>query len=86
MLLKVQSDLQHLILGIPFTTKESTSCSRMKSTFGLACRKFIVADEDAEIIRLMKDAGGILIGTLFILLLTCIARPTWEERNGNIRR
>lgn len=49
-------------LGVPFTTKESTACKGLKWSFGLVCRKYCIAPEDAEVVRLMKEAGGILIG------------------------
>ncbi|EEB11672.1 amidotransferase subunit A, putative [Pediculus humanus corporis] len=50
------------LLGIPFTTKESTSCKGLNYTFGLLARKGEKGTEDAEVVRLMKEAGGILLG------------------------
>ncbi|KAK6626656.1 hypothetical protein RUM44_009132 [Polyplax serrata] len=49
-------------LGIPFTTKESSSCEGLSLTFGLVARKGVKGKEDAEVVRLMKKAGGILLG------------------------
>ncbi|KAK9752655.1 Amidase [Popillia japonica] len=49
-------------LGVPFTAKESASSKGLKWTFGLVARKNIVAEEDAAVIRLMKQAGAIQIG------------------------
>lgn len=49
-------------LGIPFTTKESTSCKGLNNTFGLLSRKEKKGEEDAEVVRLMKEAGAILLG------------------------
>lgn len=49
-------------LGIPFTTKETTCCKGLSFTFGLLSREGIKGTEDAEVVRLMKKAGGILLG------------------------
>uniref|UniRef100_A0A1B6C263 Amidase domain-containing protein n=2 Tax=Clastoptera arizonana TaxID=38151 RepID=A0A1B6C263_9HEMI len=49
-------------LGVPFTSKESTASKGMKFTFGMISRKNMVATEDAEIVKAMKNAGGILVG------------------------
>lgn len=48
--------------GVPFTAKESASSKGLKWTLGLVARKNIVAEEDAAVIRLMKQAGAIQIG------------------------
>lgn len=48
-------------LGVPFTTKESTKCKGMRHTLAIKCRIDVVADEDAEVITKMKEAGGILL-------------------------
>lgn len=50
------------ISGVPFTSKESTAAEGMSFTFGIFARKGRKAKEDAEIVRLMKKAGGILLG------------------------
>lgn len=50
------------ITGVPFTTKESTACEGLSNTFALVCRKGIKATEDADVVKLMKKAGGILLG------------------------
>jgi len=50
------------LLGVPFTSKESTHCKGMNISFGLKIRKGIKASEDADIIRFMKEAGAILLG------------------------
>ncbi|KRT82571.1 amidase [Oryctes borbonicus] len=49
-------------LGIPFTAKESTASKGLKWTLGLVVRKNFVAEEDAAVVQLMKEAGGIQIG------------------------
>ncbi|XP_026290083.1 fatty-acid amide hydrolase 2 isoform X1 [Frankliniella occidentalis] len=48
-------------LGVPFTTKESTSCKGMNFSMGMVARKGLKAEDDADVIKLMKEAGGILI-------------------------
>lgn len=53
---------QKPFLGVPFTSKESTSSKGMNFSCGLASRKRIKATEDADIVKHMKSAGGILIG------------------------
>lgn len=50
-------------LGVPFTTKDSTAVGGKLQTCGLIARKTTKAKEDAECIRLMKEAGGIIIAT-----------------------
>lgn len=57
-----QDFIEKPFLGVPFTTKESTSCKGMKWSFGLVCRKHIIAQEDAEMVKNMKNAGAILLG------------------------
>ncbi|KAF2904205.1 hypothetical protein ILUMI_01966 [Ignelater luminosus] len=61
-------------LGVPFTTKESTACKGMKSTYGLICRKDATATEDADIVSLLKRSGGILLGVTNIPILNM-----WQE-------
>lgn len=50
-------------LGIPFTTKDSTAVKDKLHTLGLTSRRTVKAKEDAECIRLMKEAGAIIIAT-----------------------
>lgn len=50
-------------LGVPFTTKDSTAVGGKLQTLGLVSRKNQKAKEDAECIKLMKDAGAIIIAT-----------------------
>lgn len=49
------------LLGIPFTCKELTWMKGLHNSAGLVKRKNVVSTEDAEVIRLMKQAGGILL-------------------------
>ncbi|KAJ8712102.1 hypothetical protein PYW07_004944 [Mythimna separata] len=46
-------------LGVPFTAKESHAVSGMRHTLGLLCRHHVRAHEDAECVRLLRDAGAI---------------------------
>lgn len=50
-------------LGVPFTTKDSTAVSGKLHTLGLLSRKTVRSKEDAECIRLVKEAGGIILAT-----------------------
>ncbi|XP_055375777.1 fatty-acid amide hydrolase 2 [Condylostylus longicornis] len=50
-------------LGVPFTCKESTAVKGKLHTLGLISRRNIRAKEDAECVRLMKEAGAIIIAT-----------------------
>jgi fatty acid amide hydrolase 2 len=53
-------------LGIPFTTKDSTAVANKLQTLGLVARKNTKAKEDAECVKLMKEAGAIIIATTSI--------------------
>lgn len=50
-------------LGVPFTTKDSTAVKGKLHTLGLRSRSTMTASEDAECVRLMKEAGAIIIAT-----------------------
>lgn len=50
-------------LGVPFTTKDSTAVKDKLHTCGILARKHSKSKEDAECVRLMKEAGGIIIAT-----------------------
>lgn len=50
-------------LGVPFSTKDSTAVGGRLQTLGLVSRKNIKAKEDAECVKVMKDAGAIIIAT-----------------------
>ena len=45
--------------GVPFTAKESHAVSGMLHTLGIIARKHVRAHEDAECVRLMREAGAI---------------------------
>lgn len=53
-------------LGVPFTTKDSTAVGGKLHTCGIVARKNTKANEDAECVKLMKDAGAIIIATTSI--------------------
>ena len=55
--------LQKPFLGVPFTTKDSTAVSGKLHTLGITARKTCRAKEDAECVKLMKEAGAIIIAT-----------------------
>lgn len=50
-------------LGVPFTTKDSTAVAGKLHTLGITARKNYKAKDDAECVRLMKEAGAIIIAT-----------------------
>ncbi|KAH8335718.1 hypothetical protein KR074_012007 [Drosophila pseudoananassae] len=50
-------------LGVPFSTKDSTSVAGKLHTLGLVCRKSERSATDAECVRLMKESGAIIIAT-----------------------
>lgn len=50
-------------MGVPFTTKDSTAVANRLQTLGIVARKNHKASEDAECVKLMKQAGAIIIAT-----------------------
>lgn len=48
-------------LGVPFTTKDCFACKGLRQTAGLWLRRSMVAEEDADAIRVMKESGAILL-------------------------
>jgi fatty acid amide hydrolase 2 len=53
-------------LGVPFTTKDSTAVGGKLHTCGIVSRQKQKASEDAECVKLMKEAGAIIIATTSI--------------------
>lgn len=53
-------------LGVPFTTKDSTAVKDKLHTLGITARRHVKAKEDAECVKLMKEAGAIIIATTSI--------------------
>lgn len=54
-----------IFVGVPFTIKESAASKGLRWTLGLLSRKNVVAEEDSEVVRLMKNAGAIQIGNTY---------------------
>lgn len=50
-------------LGVPFTTKDSTAVGGKLHTLGITARRCLKAKEDAQCVKLMKEAGAIIIAT-----------------------
>lgn len=46
-------------LGVPFTTKDCFAVKGLRQTAGLWCRKNMIAEEDADSVRIMREAGAI---------------------------
>ena len=55
--------MDHPFLGVPFTTKDTTAVGGKLHTLGLLSRKNTKATEDAECIRVLKEAGAIILAT-----------------------
>ena len=51
------------LLGVPFSCKECIWVQDMPNTSGLHLRKEVRAPEDAVVVKNMKNAGAILLGT-----------------------
>lgn len=66
-------------LGVPFTTKDSTAVKGKLQTLGLIKRRLTKAPEDAECVRLMKEAGAIIIATSNIPEVN-----RWMESRNNL--
>lgn len=78
------SDLEKIkitlpFLGVPFTTKESNRAKGLIHSMGLPCRRNHRAEEDATVVRLLKEAGGILIATTNVPELNL-----WMESRNNL--
>ncbi|KAG5676296.1 hypothetical protein PVAND_006143 [Polypedilum vanderplanki] len=67
------------LLGVPFTTKDSTAVAGRLQTLGLTSRKNFKAKEDAECVRLLKEAGAIIIATTNIPEVN-----RWQETRNNL--
>lgn len=66
-------------LGVPFTTKDSTAVKDKLHTLGIIARKNVKAKEDAECVKLMKEAGAIIIATTSIPEIN-----RWQETRNNL--
>lgn len=67
------------LLGVPFTTKDSTAVKSKLYTFGILSRRFEKASEDGECIRLLKEAGAIIIAKTSIPEVNL-----WQETRNNL--
>ncbi|GAB0087693.1 fatty-acid amide hydrolase 2 [Sergentomyia squamirostris] len=66
-------------LGVPFTTKDSTSVQGALHTLGLLSRRTVRATEDAECVKLMKEAGAIILATTTVPEVN-----RWQETRNNV--
>lgn len=66
-------------LGVPFTTKDSTAVGGKLQTLGILARRKTKAPTDAECVKLMKDAGAVIIATSSIPEIN-----RWQETRNNI--
>ncbi|XP_058815862.1 fatty-acid amide hydrolase 2 [Topomyia yanbarensis] len=66
-------------LGIPFTTKDSTAVKDKLHTLGILARRNVKSKDDAECVKLMKDAGAIIIATTNIPEIN-----RWQETRNNL--
>lgn len=66
-------------LGVPFSTKDSTAVKGKLQTLGLRSRADVRSDEDANCVRLMKEAGAIIIATTNVPEIN-----RWIESRNNL--
>lgn len=50
------------LLGVPMTVKESFDVAGLASTWGLTAARDNVAASDSRVVRLLKDAGAVILG------------------------
>lgn len=72
-------------LGVPFTTKESTSCKGMNFSMGMVARRGLKGETDADVVKFMKEAGAILIAVTNVpeLNLWCETRCNVYGQTNN---
>lgn len=70
---------QHPLLGVPFTVKDSTAVKGQLHTIGLVSRRNELAQEDADCVTLIKNAGAIILATTNIPEVN-----RWQETRNNI--
>lgn len=58
-----EADTLPPFLGVPFTTKENYQVTGLPNTGGLVRRRRVQAPEDATLVKRMREAGFILLGT-----------------------
>ncbi|XP_013148265.1 PREDICTED: fatty-acid amide hydrolase 2-B [Papilio polytes] len=64
-------------LGVPFTTKDCIGVKGLHLTAGVVLRKDVIAEEDADVIKLLRHKGAIIIGLTNVPEL-CM---WWETHN-----
>ncbi|XP_014360123.2 fatty-acid amide hydrolase 2-A [Papilio machaon] len=64
-------------LGVPFTTKDCIGVKGLHLTAGVVLRKDTIAEEDADVIKLLRNKGAIIIGLTNVPEL-CM---WWETHN-----
>ncbi|XP_072945229.1 fatty-acid amide hydrolase 2-B-like [Epargyreus clarus] len=72
-----QIEREKPFLGVPFTTKDCIAVKGLHHTAGVVLRKDVIADEDADSIRHLRDKGAIIIGLTNVPEL-CM---WWETHN-----
>jgi len=72
-------ELETPFLGVPFTIKDCFAVKGLRHTGGLLKRKDIIPDYDADVVSLMKKAGGIMLAVTNVSEL-CL----WWESNNNV--
>lgn len=72
-------------LGVPFSTKDSTAVGGKLHTLGITARRNYKAKEDAECVRLMKEAGAIIIATSSIPEINrwFVLSLAFQDKNSN---
>ncbi|CAH2043661.1 unnamed protein product, partial [Iphiclides podalirius] len=64
-------------LGVPFTTKDCIGVKGLHQTSGVVLRRDFIAEKDADVIKLLRDKGSIIIGITNVPEL-CM---WWETHN-----
>ncbi|KAK0425657.1 hypothetical protein QR680_009304 [Steinernema hermaphroditum] len=49
------------LLGVPFTLKDCIEVEGLVCTAGISCRRDVVAEKDAEVVRRVKESGAIVL-------------------------
>lgn len=80
-----QGNQPGLLFGVPITIKESFYVKGMKLTNGDPILRNYIADEDALLVKRLKDAGAIIIGMTNIAFLSIDWQSTnfWNGQTNN---
>ncbi|CAH0725761.1 unnamed protein product, partial [Brenthis ino] len=81
--LKTEDELlkEKPFLGVPFTTKDCIAVEGLHQTAGVVLRKNSIADKDAEVIKLLRDKGAIILGLTNVPEL-CMWYETYNKIHG----